>query len=384
MKIKDKNKNELIKAAQREKKRNYIILYTVTLLVWLVLVSISFIKGFFTGEEFIVNIVNNIIGILPPILIFDFFNEKLSRDASAIEMSNKITETLMSNPETLDQFTEEQKKGLNRSTIASIVKDEDATEMVNDSLRNYLFSHTDYRIRTDFNYNFELDEKLPAIYDTIFEEKSDYYYVQEKLHYRVKYLSQTANNTNSNKIRIGFLFDNKSLDTALREKKTDEVFKNCIFREVLDVKPCDIDRLKEVAADKAMFQQLFKLDLQIDKFKGVLEEVLVSQGGFVCVFHVNHDFDAMEQSVRIIFHMPKRWDSLLEVALVDPTRAPKISVSYPEDMMTVDMFSFLSKGEESSLEVAHEHLNGIYDIALSSEWVYPISGMIFKVDRKVD
>ena len=84
MKIKDKNKNELIKAAQREKKRNYIILYTVTLLVWLVLVSISFVKGFFTGEEFIVNIVNNIIGILPPILIFDFFNEKLSRDASPL------------------------------------------------------------------------------------------------------------------------------------------------------------------------------------------------------------------------------------------------------------------------------------------------------------
>lgn len=50
--------------------------------------------------------------------------------------------------------------------------------------------------------------------------------------------------------------------------------------------------------------------------------------------------------------------------------------------MDVDMFSFLSKGKESSLEVAHEHFNGIYDIALTNEWIYPISGMVFKVSRK--
>ena len=52
--------------------------------------------------------------------------------------------------------------------------------------------------------------------------------------------------------------------------------------------------------------------------------------------------------------------------------------------MDVEMFSFLSKGEESSLEVAHEHLNGIYDISLNSEWVYPISGMVFCPEKKTE
>lgn len=48
----------------------------------------------------------------------------------------------------------------------------------------------------------------------------------------------------------------------------------------------------------------------------------------------------------------------------------------------VQEFHLEGKGEESSLEVAHEHLNGIYDISLSSEWIYPISGMVFCPEKK--
>lgn len=382
MKQTERKKQDLMNAVQREKRRNYTILYTTTLLVWIVLVIISFLKGYFTGEEFIVNVVNNIIGILPPILLFDFFNEKLSRDASTIEMSNKITETLMSNPDTLDLFTEEQKKTFIRSTIASIVKDADATEMVNDSLRHFLFADTNYRVRTAFSYNFELDETLPAIYDTVLTDPGAYFYVQEKLAYRIKYLSDETNNMKSNLVKVGFAFDNVSLDTVLRDTTSDEVMSNCIFRESLDIQACDVQRIRAIATDKVAFQKLLKLDIQIDQFKGQLEDVQVCAGGIACLFRVPFDCAQTEHSVRIIFHMPKRWDSVLEVALMDPVRAPQISLSYPEDFMKVEMYSFLSKGAESSLEVAHEDLNGIYDVSLSSEWVYPISGMIFSVARK--
>lgn len=382
MKNKNKNKDELIKALKREKTRNYVILYTTVLLVWIVLVIISFLKGFFSGEDFIVNIVNNIIGILPPILIFDFFNEKLTRDASAVEMSTKITETLMSNPETMDLFTVDQRKDFIKSAITSILGDYDAAEMVNDNLVNYLNTDMNYRIRTDFDYNFELSNTLPSAFEGIFKSPDEYFYVQEKLHYKVKYLSENQNNTNSKIIKLGFIFDNNSLDSALREKESDEIFKNCIFRESLDVSADDLIKLKEIVTDKNAYQKLFKVDLQIDTYKGILDNVMIYNEGIVCSFKVDHDIEAMEHTIRIIFHIPKRWNSLIEVALVDPVKAPRISVSYPEDEMIVDMFSFLSKGEESSLEVAHEHLNGIYDIAITNEWIYPISGMVFKVDKK--
>lgn len=382
MRDKTDKKNDLLKAVKREQRRNYVILYTVTIIIFFILLFFSFSMGYFTSGDFVANVVNNIIGILPPLLIFDFFNEKLSRDSSAIEMSNQITETLMSNPETLSLFTEEQRKGFIRSAIASIVEDDDATEMLDTTLGQYLSSKHNYRIRTEFDYNFELNKELPAAYNNIMKDKSKYFYVQEKFHYRAKYLSEEANNTKSREIKIGFLFDNKSLDNVLRESKDDSEFDNCVFRESLDICSEDLAAIREQAADKEKFQKLFKFDLQVDSAKGVLKEVVVKETGLLCKFEAGHDVSMSEHAVRIIFHMPKRWDSLLEVAIVDPTKAPKISVSYSEDAMNVDMFAFLSKGKEASLEVAHEHLNGIYDIAINNEWIYPISGLIFSVTKQ--
>ena len=88
--------SELVKTIKREQTRNYIILYSVTFIILILLILYAFSKGYFQSGEFVVNIINNIIGIIPPILIFDFLNEKLSRDSSKIAMSNKITEALMS------------------------------------------------------------------------------------------------------------------------------------------------------------------------------------------------------------------------------------------------------------------------------------------------
>lgn len=377
-----KKREELLKSAEREKKRNYIILYTTVLLVWLLLTIYSFVKGFFSGEEFVINIINNIIGILPPILIFDFFNEKLSRDESAVEMSVKITDTLMGNPETLDLFTEEQRKNLIKSAIASIVDDEDTTEMINERLNSYLDSSTDYCIKPSFDYSIELYDEIPLAIATILPNKSDYIYVQEKLSYKVKYLSQKKKNLNSNIVKICFIFDNTNLDGALRENDSNEAFKDCIFRESLDMNPEDLKAFRIAAGTEEGFKKIFKADLQIDSFKGVIDSVAVYEAGIVCAFKVGYDTDSNEHSVRIIFHMPKLVNSLFEIALVDPVKAPKICLSYPEDKLNVDMFSFLSKGEEASTEVAHESGNGIYDIAINSEWIYPISGLIFKIERK--
>lgn len=69
------NKKRLMKSLEREKRRNYAILYITVLIIWILLVIYSNKQGFFSSEELIVNIINNIIGILPPILIFDFLTK---------------------------------------------------------------------------------------------------------------------------------------------------------------------------------------------------------------------------------------------------------------------------------------------------------------------
>jgi hypothetical protein len=96
---------------------------------------------------------------------------------------------------------------------------------------------------------------------------------------------------------------------------------------------------------------------------------------------VAHDQTLTEHDVSLIFHMPKRWDSIIEVALVEPTKDPQISISYNEDAMDVQMYSFLNKGDTSSYDNTLEEENGVYSIALSNEWVFPMSGTVFFVRK---
>ncbi len=50
--------------------------------------------------------------------------------------------------------------------------------------------------------------------------------------------------------------------------------------------------------------------------------------------------------------------------------------------MDVEMYTFLNKGETSAYENTSENENGIYSIALTEDWIFPISGVTFSVGRK--
>ena len=185
------------------------------------------------------------------------------------------------------------------------------------------------------------------------------------------------------------------MDAFLRSSKNGEereVFKNCIFREILDIVPEDKAIFHELQ-DEAHSAELVKLahrmfrpHLTIDRTKGELYSVEVGNYkgrdyGLLFTFKVAHDQNATEHDVSLIFHMPKRWDSIIEVALVEPTKDPQISISYNEDAMDVEMYAFLNKGDASSYDNTLEEENGVYSIALSNEWVYPMSGTVFFVRK---
>ena len=79
--------------------------------------------------------------------------------------------------------------------------------------------------------------------------------------------------------------------------------------------------------------------------------------------------------------MPKKWGTLFEITLVDPTRSPRIIFDFDPDTMEVSMYSYLNKGDESN-GGAYEERNGIYDVSINDEWIYPKSGIVFMVNKK--
>lgn len=403
-------------------------------------VILSDINGF-TWQDFLKDVVGNLMGVMGAFVIFDIIHDKLSKDSYADEVSEQILDTLLDQDgiealdpklkrkfvsaslQSLDQdkeaaseiaeaienylsenadraevlaridtYSNRQKEAFVRSNISSIVKDPFAADMVNDFLDSYLKRDNDCRLRTNFSYQFILSANLPDEYACL-KQRTDYFLVHEMLTYEVKFLTEKMNNlkTENGIVCIGFPYDNSSLDKFLRDsipnQQQDEEFGNCVFRESLCINPEDIEYFSGLSSEelKQQFAKMFKPHLSIDGNSGELNSVEAYPYGIIAKFKFEDRVAAKPENdihtVDIVFYMPKLWQGVLEVALVDPTRNPKISIDYPEDLMHVDMYSFLNKGDDTSYDNTHIEDNGMYRVVLNNTWVFPVSGVMFTINK---
>ena len=378
------------KKETNDKASRKIIFHATTIMILLaftiVVLGYIFLNTYYgySSQDLLSDIVGNLIGVLAAFLLFDILYTRLTQDAYSKEVSQQITKTLMGDSETLDVFSEEDKKLFLASTIESIIKDEDAVDMVLGNTMQYIQPEKYKRIRKSFNYTITLTTELPKEYE-ILPGKENYCYVQENLNYEVKYLfeEERKRNLSSNEVYIGFSFDKKSLDDGLLESDKDGAFAKCIFNESLDITKEAIQFLRSMSAEDLLkcFSDIFTPTLKIDNTYGELKSVTMRDGGLIAKYNVDFNTAAFEHAVRIIFHMPKLWGTLFEVTLVDPTKDPKITFDYMPGKMDVTMYSYLNKGEESN-KGAYEERNGIYDISIKDEWIYPKSGIIFTLNKK--
>lgn len=438
MKRTETGKSERQKIHDKNRKQTnlaYSVLFGIVVIGLLIAYIVLNALDGFSVSDFIKDIFGNLMGVLAAFLIFDVVRDKMTQDTYAEEVSQQLLETLLSKDEAmqalnedmrkkfigtalvsldedkeaaeqiadvidcyltqgtdrkrvlevLDTYSEAQKKVFVDENVRQIMKDDDAVDMIRHFLGRYLIGNNACGIKTSFHYSFELRDSLPDVFNVL-KNREDYFYVQETLTYDVKYLNESANNLDSEILRIGFAYDNESLDRFLRDNQRDQdgnALNNCIFRESLDIDAENIAYFENLTPEelKTQFIKMFRPHLVVDGIKGELVSVIASGSGIVTEFRVGHDRDALSHNVDIIFHMPKRWGGILEVALVEPTKQPKISLSYQEDSMHVDMYSFLNKGDNSSYDNTHEKDNGVYRILLNNEWVYPISGIVFAIDQ---
>jgi len=390
---------------RREINKGYIILYLGVLLMIIIGEIVLYnTKQDFSWSELLQDAIGNLMGVLAAFIVFDIAHEKISKDAYAGEISEQILDTLMYHPEVMELYDNDQKKVFVNAFIASIVDDSDTVQMIINHLNSYLLTDKDFkenveltdgdcRIKTAFSYRFVLDtERTSAFSDLkapIVDGMDPYFYVQEELNYKIKFLSQKGNYTNCHEVKIGFIYDNAALDRFLRgsnSQNNDELLKNCLFRESLDLEEIDKEMFCAIANDKIklieLIKKMFRLHLNIDRCRGEMVDVkVIPESGIIIVFKVAHDLNMIEHTIDIVFHMPKKWDTIVEVVLVEPTKEPRISLSYNEDAMNVEMYPFLNKGESSSYENTSENENGVYSIVLSGEWVFPVSGVVFSIKR---
>lgn len=346
---------------QKQKKKKSVMdtlsATMVLVLIALLLVFVGYtylaLKNGYTLDDLIDNIVGNLIGVLAAFLLFDILNNKLTQDAYARETSQQITKTLMGEPEILDSFSDEDKKTFLKSTITSMIKDEDAVDMLSTNMEKYFDRARGARIRKMFDYTINLEPNLTEEYVKAgFPGAIDgkYYLIDEELKFSVKCLGGTDENYTGDVIRLGFAYDKKSLDGGLLETGQDADFTKSIFNEDLVVEPEAVDFINSIPADKVrdvindLFMPILRIDNSGDNDDEAQFEVERKSNGFILKFKL--DFDRNEASgehlVSIYFKMPRVWNSIFEVTLVDPTKEPHIKLKY-KNGMDVTMYSYLNK-----------------------------------------
>lgn len=358
-----------------------ILFFIITAIIWVSLLLVKMVFFEFDPNALFDDIVSNILGILPPIIIFNFVFEYFAQKYESDEISEKIADTIMGKSGIMSRFKDEQKIDFIKSTISTMV-DPEAAEMTSAVIYPYITNS--YNTRTYFKYSIILrDYENSPIFD-----KKRYMKVYEDFKFTKKYI----NNENlPQDFHVGFITSNHELDSALRNQ-------DYIFQENLSIDDKEIQMF--LATDpkewKKLVMEEMQLTVYIDDIKAEITDVDFSPAGIDIALHSDHvtkptrryanaaaekSVSKAEHTVEISFAMAQlKGHSEFMVSINEPTFAPIIQLSYPETTMNVKAFSFLNDGDESSVERA-THNVGTYEFCIQNKWIYPVGGVVFVIDN---
>lgn len=378
------------KEYKRRKNLAYLFLAAVTAIVWLVMLIVKIVTAVHAGgalSEVLSTIrdgiFDNILGILPPILLFDFWLEYLQQDKIFDEMTEQITGTIMSKPEVIQSFDKEAKKRFLRATVLTLVdQNEDECSMAMAALEPYINDKFD--IRKDFSYFLEIREC-----ESIKQFDADkYMFIYENLSYELLYV---ATEPIKNSVHIDFFIENSKLDKSLREQKHNESeTARYIMSEGLDIDIDDFEAIRSKTSDKKelieYITQLFIPQLYIEDIPWLVNDVSLNDNKIDIEFVPQNDpvETTADKSSRISlsFRMPqlKTHTSFL-ASISQPTYNPTIRLSYPEEKYDIKLFPFFNSSLSASVSKAEQGI-GCRNIQVKDKWVHPMSGVVFLIDKK--
>ena len=365
---KDRKKNQI-----RNKKRDVIFLGVAVLVFWLVLLIAKILYAHSNGENFdfigmFSDIGDNILGILPPLILIDLVFEFVTQRYVSEEISEQITGTLMSNPDTIALFDDETKSKFLDATINSLVKNgENEAEMVRNSIKPYLGSH--FNLRKYFTYNITLrDEAVSPLFAS-----KDYYSINEKLGYEKYFL---ASEPLGKKFSVGFFTSNTELDRYLRGQ-------TFLFRESLTIRREELDALCAMTDEekKSFVVQDMSLIVYIGHERCELTNVQINEVGILAEFTSPQPIGDTTY-FEVAFCMPRlATEKIFLAAVTEPTYSVNIRFDYPRSTYKVEMYPFFNDVEDARVEDANWGV-GVCDINLRDKWVYPMSGVVFRIEEK--
>ena len=360
------------KIRKKSKKQAVMMIAATTSVVWLLLVFVKFIVSHYMGNpiafsEIVDGILDNILGILPPIILIDLWLENATQDFVSEEMSEQITSTLMSNADTIRLFDDEAKRNFLNTTISTMTTHGDSeAQMAIHAIAPYIQSK--YNLRKHFDYGISLWNYPP---NSIFDDK-EYMMVCETLRYEKQYIVSPMLGRN---FRMGFFTENKDLDFHLRK---DEY----LFREALTIHPQDLEKLIALSEEEklAFVTDEMALKVFIDHASCKIESVIIDQHGIDVLLNSDHDQNKDTIYVDATFCMPQlKKQTVFLVSVSEPTYGVDIRLSYPRNLYNINMYPFFNDVADALVDEADRGV-GNCDVHIRDKWVYPMSGIVFHID----
>ena len=370
----NKDKSKIRKKTKREA---VLLLAFIAAVIWLALVLIKFYFAYKAGtsfgsfiQEIGDEILNNILGVIPPIIFIDLAFEAKTQEIVTEETKEQITSALMSNTDIIDLFDVQAKQNFLHATISSITENrEEETQMAASAIAPYLKAQ--YNYEKYFDYSISLWD-IPEGHK--FFDRSRYMMVSEILQYEKYYISSAPL---ASIFKIGFFTKNGDLDKNLRGH-------DYLFRESLSIYSKDLEVLANLSDQEKIdfVKKEMALKVYIDHTLCEIESVSISTAGIAVILKSSHDCSKKNFYVDTVFNMPQIKDRTSFLAYITvPTFGVNIRFTYPRDSYKVTMIPFFSDTKDALVEESDRGV-GSCDIHIRDKWIYPMSGVVFNIDLK--
>lgn len=229
---------------------------------------------------------------------------------------------------------------------------------------------TNNNVRTKFRYEIDIESEFDFKVSDI--DSSKYYQLSESLSYSKKFMSGSPDRT----FLISFATNLDELDSHLRNE-------NIFFRENLLMDKQDIIKLsmldKEDKNDFYLNNMRCKININGEVLKP--EMIVIDESGIHAKYSLSEELlnKSVTFDVKIRFKIPQiNKDGYFFACISEPTFAPFIRFSYPEDEFNIDMIPFLNRSLTAKETKVFE---GLREVNIEDEWVIPVSGAIFLINK---
>lgn len=227
-----------------------------------------------------------------------------------------------------------------------------------------------YNIRTKFRYEIEIREGFNFREIEIDEDK--YYELSETLSYTKKFLKGAPDKT----FWLSFVTNLDELDSALRDE-------NFFFSENLLMDREDIKILSKLSNEDKEEFYLSVMRVRINVNGKVYDpvEILIDESGVFGKYEITEEdiFSSETLDVKIRFRIPQRdKDGYFFASISEPTFSPLIQFIYPEDAYDVTMIPFINRSVTAKEAKIFE---GVRELSVENEWVIPVGGAIFLIEK---